>query len=114
MVPVAPEMEGAATIVLHNGEVVSRMAADRLVRPPPFRNATVIEGMTPPIFDRNEFDSLGRRVPGMTMDGTGQRQDPTDRGPVCDGHVSGNSRSRRTCRRTWRQRRQVEPWRWRR
>jgi hypothetical protein len=79
MISVAPEMEGAATIVLHNSKVVSRMAADRLVRPPPLRNATVIEGVARPIFDRSEFDPPGHSVSGTTMNGTDQRQDPIDR-----------------------------------
>src|SRR5712691_12768990 len=91
MIPVASEKEGTAVVVLHNGKVISRMAADRLVRPPPLRNATVIEGMAHPIFDRSEFDPLGHSVSGTTMDGTDQRQHPVDRGPTGDGHVSRNS-----------------------
>src|SRR5258708_4081247 len=91
MIPVAPELEGTPAIVLHDGEVVSWMATDRLVRPPPLGNATVIEGMAQPIFDRKELDSLGHRVSGTTMHGTDQRQDPVNRGPAGDGHVGGNS-----------------------
>src|SRR5947208_6773070 len=91
MIPVASEKEGTAVIRLHHGKVVRRMAADRLVRPPPLRNATVIEGMARPIFDRNELDPLGHRVSGTTMGGTDQRQNPIDRGPTGDGHVSRNS-----------------------
>src|SRR2546421_12145343 len=91
MIPVASEKEGTASILLENGKVVSGTTADGLVRPPPLRNATVIEGMARPIFDRSELDPLGHRVSGTTMDGTNQRQNPVDRGPTGDGHVSRNS-----------------------
>src|SRR5258708_9805894 len=91
MIPVAPELEGTPAIVLHDGEVVSWMATVRLVRPPPLGNATVIEGMAQPIFDRKELDSLGHRVSGTTMHGTDQRQDPVNRGPAGDVHGRGDS-----------------------
>src|SRR5437660_12713620 len=90
MIPVASEKEGTAVIRLHHGKVVRRMAADRLVRPPPLRNATVIEGMARPIFDRDELDPLGHRRCGAAVDGADQRQDPVDRGPTGNGHVSEN------------------------
>src|SRR6266852_4476479 len=91
MIPVASEKEGTAVIVLHHGEVVRRMAADRLVRSPPLRNAAVIEGMARPIFDRNELDPLGHRRCGAAVNGPDQRQDPVDRGPAGDGHVGRNT-----------------------
>src|SRR5438874_2285533 len=91
MIPVASEKEGTAVIRLDNGKVVSRMAAERLVRPPPLRNATVIEGMARPVFDWSELDPLGHRLSGTTMDGADQRQNLTDRRPTGDGHVSRNS-----------------------